>query len=134
MSKDEIQKEYEAFLQDVLNHEKVWLLQNDEGLACQDSVEYEGMMSILMWSDCLLAESERAGEFENLQTESLDLYELMFHWLPNMGEEDVVCCLNWLSEDGGLEVEPKDLLEHLKLILPDELEASYKRRFADEAN
>ena len=132
MSSDEIQKEYEAFLQDAIKDQKVWLLQNDEGMACQNSVEYEGAMSILMWSDCVSAESEREGEFDDLQTEALGLYELMFHWLPNMGDENVVCCLNWISEDGGLEVEPHDLLEHLKMVLPEALEQSYRCRLAAE--
>ena len=132
MSDNAIQQEYEAFLQEVLTHEKVWLLQNDEGLACQDSVEYEDKMAILMWSDCVLAESEREDEFAELETQSLRLYELMFQWLPNMAAENVVCCLNWISEDGGLEVEPGDLLEHLNMILPDDLEKAYRERLDSE--
>ena len=130
MTDEEIQKEYEAFLQDVLNNEKVWLLQNAEGMACQDSIEYEGAMCVLFWSDCTLAEAEREEDFNGLQTESLELFEFMFQWLPNMAEEGVICGLNWFSGDGGLEVEPIDLLEHLKLIIPDDLAASYKAKLS----
>ncbi len=129
---DEIQKEYETFLQEVLNNRQVWLLQSDEGMACQNALEHEGCMSILLWSSCMLAENERNGEFTELQTHPLSLFDLMFHWLPNMGDEDVVCGLNWKVENGGLEVEPADLLEHFKLIIPEELQKEYRRKIAAE--
>ena len=133
MANENVQQEYEAFLQDVLNDKKVWLLQNEEGLACQSSLEYEGVMAVLMWSNCILAEAEREGDFEFLEAEALGLYELIFHWLPNMTDENVVCGLNWRSDDGGLEVEPGDLLEHLTLILPEELSNAYQKRHSEES-
>ena len=128
MTEYEIQKEYEDFLQNVLNNRKVWLLQNEEGMACQDSLEYEGAMSVLFWSDCTFAEAEREEAFKGLETEALDLFDFIFQWLPNMAQEGVICGLNWYSSDGGLEVEPVDLLEHLKLILPEELAKDYQGR------
>lgn len=131
MTDKEIQKEYEAFLQDALNDRKVWLLQNEEGLACQDSLEYEGAMSVLFWSDCTLAEAEREEDFKDLETEPLDLFEFIFKWLPNMAEEGVICGLNWYSSEGGLEVEPSHLMEHLKLILPEDLAKEYQQRLKD---
>jgi hypothetical protein len=130
--KEEIQKEYEAFLQEALNNREIWLLQNDEGMACQNALEHEGCMSILFWSNGMQAENERAGEFENLEAHSLSLFQFMFHWLPNMGEEQVVCGLNWDVDNGGLEVTPQDLLEHFKLILPEELQQEYRRKIAAE--
>ena len=131
MTKEEIQKEYEAFLQDVLNGEQVWLLQNEEGMACQSSIDYEGAMCVLFWSDCTLAEAEREEDFTELETESLGLFEFLFQWLPNMANEGVICGLNWFSSDGGLEVEPLALMEHLKLILPDELAKRYQKQLVD---
>lgn len=125
-TQQEIQKEYESFLQEVLTNEEVWLLQNDEGMACQSSLEYEGRMCILIWSNFVLAESEREGDFEELESVNLPLVDFIFKWLPNMQDEQVICALNWREDDGGMEVEPKDLLEHLKLILPDELMEKYK--------
>jgi len=123
----EIQKEYEAFLQEVINCEEVWFLQNEEGMACQDSLEYEGQMSILVWSNGVLAEAERDGDFEALEAFNLPLIDFMYEWLPNMQNENVICALNWESEEGGLEVEPKDLLAHLELILPENLSQKYQK-------
>jgi hypothetical protein len=126
--KEHIQQEYEAFLQEVLNNREIWFLENDDGMACQNALEHEDRMSILFWSNGMQAENERAEEFEHLEAHSLSLYELIFHWLPNMAEEQVVCGLNWNADDGGLEVEPLDLLKHLKLILPVELQEEYRNR------
>ena len=135
MSSDKIiQKEYEAFLREILHNQEVWLLQNEEGIACQNSADYPERMSVLIWSNGILAESEREGEFENLQAETLSLYQFIFYWLPNMQEENVICSLNWASSEGGLEVEPKDLLKHLKLILPEDLQEEYRKRLDSETS
>lgn len=127
----EIQREYEAFLDDVIKSEEVWILKNDEGLACQKSIEYEGMMSILLWSNAILAEGEREGEFANLQAEPVALYDFLFNWLDNMHQEGVICGLNWHHEL-GLEVEPAHLSEHLKAVLPEDTQETYRRRLASE--
>ena len=123
---EDIQKEYEAFLQETLNNEEVWLLQSEEGLACQNSMEYEGQMAILIWANGVLAEAEREGEFEELEAINLPLGEFVMQWLPNMQEEGVICGLDWKAEIGGLEVEPKDLLEHYNLILSEEQKEKFK--------
>ena len=52
----------------------------------------------------------------------------MFQWLPNMQEEGVICALNWNKEDGGLEIIPEDLLNHLNMIIPEDLETEFKKR------
>lgn len=126
----EIQQEYESFLQEVLRDEKVWVLQNDEGMACQSSMEYEGAMCVLFWSNCVRADEEREEDFQELEAESISLFEFIFQWLPNMAEEGVICGLNWYSGEGGLEVEPQDIKNHLEMILPDDLAA----RFAKEVD
>lgn len=123
---EDIQKEYETFLQETLNNKEVWILQSDEGLACQNSMEYEDQMAILIWASGGLAESERDGEFEELEAVNLPLAEFVIQWLPNMQEEGVICGLNWKTEIGGLEVEPKDLLEHYNLILPEEMKEEFQ--------
>ena len=125
---DIIQKEYQAFLQETVNFSEVWILDNEEGMACQSSLEYEGSMAVLFWSNAILAEIERDNEFENLETKSLSLFEFMFQWLPNMQEEGVICALNWNQENGGLEVEPADLLDHYNMVIPEDLEAEFKEK------
>ena len=128
---EDIQKEYEAFLQETLNNEEVWILQSEEGLACQSSMEYEGQMSILIWANGVIAEAEREGEFEELEAVNLPLSEFVIQWLPNMQEEGVICGLNWKADIGGLEVEPKDLLEHYNLIIPEEKAKEYQQLFEE---
>ena len=128
--KDSIQKEYEGFLQDALNHKEVWILDSEEGMACQSSLEYEDRMAILFWSNGILAEIERNNEFENLEAHTLPLFELLFQWLPNMQEEGVICGLNWNQENGGLEVEPQDLLDHFNMIIPEDMEAEFQEKLS----
>ena len=128
---EDIQKEYEAFLQETLHNKEIWILQSDEGLACQSSMEYEDQMAILIWANGVLAESERDGEFEELEAVSLPLGEFVMEWLTNMHEVQVICGLNWKAEIGGIEVEPKDLLEHYKLIIPDDIYKEFQSQFKD---
>jgi len=126
----ETQKEYEAFLQEVLDAQEVYILQNDEGLACQNGTEHCDVMCILAWGSPLMAEDQREGEFEDLSVEAIPLFEFLFNWLPNMQEEGVYISINWCQEEGGLEVEPNDLRDHLKLILPEDLQNSYRKIIA----
>ena len=130
----EIQKEYEIFLQNVLDSQEIYILQNSEGLACQNGEEHKGAMCILIWGQALKAEEQRQGEFESLEVDSISLYEFLFRWLPNMEEEGVFCSINWCEENGGLEIEPDELRTHLKSVLPDELKNAYKVRLEAEVS
>lgn len=122
--KQQIQQEYEGFLQEVLDNKEVWVLQNDRGMACQNALEYDQRISVLVWSNGVFAESEREGDFADLAAFNLPLIDFITAWLPNMQEEKVICTLNWQSGTGGLEVEPQDLLEHLQLIASDDLKTT----------
>ncbi len=112
-SQTTINKEYQLFLNEIFTHQEIWLLESQEGMACHPSFEDNQQMCILFWSNGILAEAERDGDFENLEARNLSLAEFMENWLPGMDDEGVVCGLNWQNEEGGMEILPADLLEDL---------------------
>ena len=61
---EQVQEEYESFLRQSIDNREVWILDGTQGMACQESMEFEGKMAILFWSNALLAETERDVEFE----------------------------------------------------------------------
>ncbi len=108
-----VEMEYQQFLHEILVNKEVWILDNEQGMACHPSFEDSEKMCILFWSSGILAENEREGDFELLEARNLSLHEFIDNWLPGMDDEGVICGLNWQNELGGMEILPADLLEDL---------------------
>lgn len=128
----EVQKEYETFLQTAIDNEEIYVLQGDDGLACQNAMGYEGAMCVLIWGSALSAEQQCCEDFATLNVQAVGLYEFLFRWLPNMAEDGVLCSINWREEEGGLEVAPEDLKGHLMSVLPEAMQENYRQRLEEE--
>ena len=128
----EVQKEYETFLQAVINNEELYVLQGEDGLACQSAMADENTMCVLIWGCALTAEDQCSEDVDNLRVDTVALYDFLFRWLPNMDGDGVICSINWHEEEGGLEVGPAALKEHLMSVLPEDIQQRYRQRLETE--
>jgi len=105
---------YQLFIDQILETGEVWGIVQDEGCAMCESTEDESKTVLPFWSEKELAEMHCEGDWQEYQTEKIDLQEFVESWLPGMKEDNFLLGPNWNSGLQGLEIEPAELISMFK--------------------
>jgi hypothetical protein len=108
---DDVNANYQRFIEGALESGQVWGLQSEEGWVVVDSTEYEESEVMPFWSDEEFARQHCVGEWAEFKPVAMDLEEFIEDWLAGMAEDGILVGPNWNEELEGLEVEPEDVVE-----------------------
>lgn len=108
---DDVDENYERFVEDAFATGCVWGLQNEEGFAVCSSNNSDDIDVMPFWSQPEYAQQHCVDDWANYKVVPIALEELLDDWLPGMHEDVVLVGVNWNEHLEGLEVEPLDLLE-----------------------
>jgi hypothetical protein len=126
------QENYRRFIQRAAAAGEVWMLSDEDGTATCESDEFEETDVILFFSDLPYARRVQTQSFSDHAPERLDLFDLLYRWLPGMTEDGVLAGPNWTGDLVGLEIEPYDLRVELEKHLSAEQQASFATRYRRE--
>ncbi len=108
---DNIDQNYDQFIDEALATGCVWGLEGPEGWALCGSEPYPDSQVMPFWSQPEFAKIHCADEWQNYQVVAVSTEEFMDDWLPGMHDDELMVGVNWNSELAGVEIEPLDLLE-----------------------
>lgn len=108
---ENLDENYERFLQEALATGCVWGLENSEGWALCPAISNEELDVMPLWSQPEYAQLHVNGDWSSYQVVPIALEELLDDWLPGMHEDVTFVGPNWNGDLEGDEVEPLDLLE-----------------------
>jgi len=110
---DDIEQNYDAFIEDALATGCVWALEGADGFALCPSVDNEEIDVLPLWSQPEFAEVHCQDEWADYEVVPIALEELLDEWLPGLHTDTVLVGVNWNTAMEGAEVEPLDLLEDI---------------------
>ena len=105
---------YRRFVERVVASGEAWFLAGDSGPAFCESNEREDGSVILLFSDSAYARRVQTQSIPDHQPERLDLFDLLYRWLPGMTQDRVLAGPNWTGDLVGLEIDPKELRNELE--------------------
>lgn len=108
---DNLDENYDLFLDDALATGCVWGLEGEEGWALCSSDTHEDIDVMPLWSQPEYAQAHCIEQWSHYQVVPISLEELLDDWLPGMHEDVLMIGPNWNSKLEGFELEPLDLLE-----------------------
>lgn len=108
---EDLDDNYERFLEESLAQGCVWALESDEGWAMCPAHMNDELAVMPMWSQPEYAKIHVAGEWSHYQVVPIAVEELLDDWLPGMHEDVALVGPNWNSNLEGGEMEPLDILE-----------------------
>jgi Protein of unknown function (DUF2750) len=114
---DDLDENYERFLEEAMATGCVWGLENDEGWALCPANQNAELDVMPLWSQPEYAQAHVADEWASYRVVPIALEELLDDWLPGMHEDVLLVGPNWNSDLDGDEIEPLDLLEDFDELL-----------------
>lgn len=108
---DDLDENYELFIQDAFATGCVWGLEAEDGWAVCPSEANEDIDVMPLWSQPEYAEANCVDEWSHYKVVPISVEELLDEWLPGMHEDVLMIGPNWNSDMQGLELEPLDVLE-----------------------
>ena len=106
-------KKYEYFVKKVADFEVLWSLAEDDGFA---SVGEDDFLKIPLWPKKEFAELCISDEWSSYHCATIDLYDFLEEWIPNLKEDGCGVSLFWY-EGAGIEVDLDDLKRDLQIEL-----------------
>lgn len=103
-------KRYEYFIKKVVDFEELWGLYDNGWAITEDD---EGNKLIPFWPKKEFAEICAVDEWKGYVAESIDLYEFIDNWLPDMKVDKIKPSIFWNNEDSAV-LEVEDLISDLK--------------------
>ena len=110
---DDVDENYDRFIEEAIETGCVWGLESDEGWALCPSVSSDEISVMPLWSQPEFAKVHCQEEWRDYRVIPISLEELLDDWLPGMHEDVLYVGVNWNVELEGEEVEPLDLLEDI---------------------
>lgn len=110
---DDLEANYQRFIENILESGQVWGLQSDEGWVVVDSTEFEDAEVMPFWSEEAYAKAHCVGEWEDFKPVAMDLDEFVEDWLTGMAEDGILVGPNWNDDLDGLEIEPEEVMQLL---------------------
>jgi len=126
------QENYRRFVQRVVASGEAWVLSSEAGPAFCESNEQDDTNVILFFSDSAYAKRVQKQSIPGDQLERLDLFNLLYRWLPGMKQDGVLAGTNWTGDLVGLEIAPEELRAELEKQLSQEQRAEFVERFRQE--
>ena len=107
--------QFNQFIKEICNEEKVYILSSEEGFAISYSEEFEyedgsNLEIIWFWSKTDLAEKAKQNEWKNHKIETIDLNTFLEEWLFGMIEEVSLVGINFDESSKGEEDSPLDTI------------------------
>lgn len=125
--------DYRRFVDLAVATETVWFLVGDEDDTAHavsnasDTDDYTPVL--LFWSDEASAKRCQTATFPDFSIERMELFDLLYRWLPGMAEDGALAGGNWTADLVGLETGPDVMLDDLFERMPDDLQLTYQERF-----
>src|ERR1044071_10484914 len=126
------QENYRRFVQRVVASGEAWVLSSESGPAFCESNEQDDTNVILFFSDSAYAKRVQKQSIPGHQLEGLDLFNLLYRWLPGMKQDGVLAGPNWTGDLVGLEIAPDELRAELEKEMSQEQRAEFSERFRRE--
>ena len=121
------QENYRRFVQRVVVAGEAWILSSNNGAASCESNHHDDADVILFFSDAAYARRAQSQSFPDHEPERMDLFDLLYRWLPGMSQDGVLAGPNWTGDLVELEFDPFKLREELE----SQLSAEQRTRFAE---
>ena len=107
--------QFNQFIKEICNEEKVYILSSEEGFAISYSEEFEyedgsNLEIICFWSNTDLAEKAKQNQWKNHKIETIDLNTFLEEWLFGMIEEVSLVGINFDESSKGEEMSPLDTI------------------------
>jgi hypothetical protein len=119
---------YRRFLERTVESSEAWILSSSSGTAVCDSNADEETSVILFFSDAAYARRAQS-EFPDYQPQRIDLFDLLYRWLPGMSSDGVLAGPNWTGDLVGVEIDPLTMRETLEAALRPEQQAAFRDRY-----
>ena len=87
---------------------------------------------LLFFSDPAYARRAQRSAFPEYEPKGLDLFDVLYRWLPGMTRDGVFAGPNWTGDLVGLEVEAFELREELESQLTPEQRSAFDERYRRE--
>jgi len=123
------QENYRRFIQRAVASGEVWILSCADGAATCDSDDRDGADVILFFSDAAYARRAQVQSFPHYEPRRLDLFDMLYRWLPGMSQDGVLAGPGWTGDLVGLETDPMELREELERHLSPEQRVSFAERY-----
>lgn len=104
------QKRYEYFIKKVADYEELWGLYDNGWAITEDD---QGNKMIPFWPKKEYADFCAKDEWKGYDSESIDLYEFINDWLPNMKLEKIKPSI-FLNDKGSIVLEIENLINDLE--------------------
>ena len=121
------EEDYRRFVERVSASGEAWILNHSSGAAHCQSNEKDADV-ILFFSDAAYARRVQKTEMTEYEPKRLDLFDLLFRWLPGMANDGVLAGPNWTGDLIGLELNPLQVQRDLYAALSPEQQNQYKDR------
>jgi len=125
------QENYKRFIERVAASGEVWTLADESGALSCASNKKEEVSVIPFFSDSAYARRVQTQSFPEHRPDRLDLFDLLFRWLPGMSQDGVSAGPNWTGDLVGLEIDPFELREELEKHLTQEQHAEFAKRYRE---
>jgi len=107
--------QFNQFIQEICQEQKVYILTSEEGFAISYSEEFEyedgsNLEVICFWSSTDLAKQAKHNQWEKHQIDSIELNTFLEEWLFGMIEEVSLVGINFDETSKGEEQSPLDTI------------------------
>jgi hypothetical protein len=121
------QEDYRRFIERVASSGEAWILNAESGAAHCESNEEDSDV-ILFFSDAAYARRVQQKVMTDYEPSRLDLFDVLFRWLPGMAKDEVLAGPNWTGDLIGMELNPLQVQKDLYAALSPEQRTDYKVR------
>ncbi|MBV1911202.1 MAG: DUF2750 domain-containing protein [Kangiellaceae bacterium] len=104
---------YEEFIEHAIELEVVWNLQNKDGFALCESIQFEGTQVMPFWSTEKAAKVVCIDDWGDYKPNPVRIDDFIDAWLHGMEEDELYVGINWDEHLEGVEIEPVMLIEDL---------------------
>ena len=101
-----IETRHKMFVERVVQFDKVWALENDEGFATSTANDDDDIAVILFWSDKAYAKSVAKDDWKLYQSTEMTLTAFLENWLVGMSNDNILVGTNWDANMFGKEIHP----------------------------
>ncbi|MEM9400677.1 MAG: DUF2750 domain-containing protein [Verrucomicrobiota bacterium] len=124
-----VQSNHERFIRHVIANETVYFLVNDDGVANSSSNDQDQTDVLPFWSHLAYAARAARSFEENYETETIELFDFLYRWLPGMSGDGVLAGTNWDANLIGREIDPYILRTELEEKMSPELLEKYEAKY-----
>lgn len=99
----------EQFVNDALETRKIWVLEDEEGLALYQSDHYKDVIVMLFWSSRDQAQAHCIEDWEGYQPIEVNLDDFLENWVMGLAEDGYLVGTDWGLDLDGPELLPENL-------------------------